>query len=163
MFVFVNPIQEGGSIRPCLMSAFFKIDPEFFCVCRYGVWVLSCSAVEWLLQWPGLVGGVGSLWPGEGLLLRVARLLHLLRYLSWPGPRAPILPRHWSPPPPPLSHWSRPTAQLTRGSLPPNFASHISWSRFFTKTLDVSAVRWEVEESGVRRPTIQQQHCCKNV
>ena len=99
MFVFVNPIQEGGSIRPCLMSAFFKIDPEFFCVCRYGVWVLSCSAVEWLLQWPGLVGGVGSLWPGEGLLLRVARLLHLLRYLSWPGPRAPILPRHWSPPP----------------------------------------------------------------
>ena len=164
MFVFVNPIQEGGSIRPCLMSAFFKIDPEFFCVCRYGVWVLSCSAVEWLLQWPGLVGGVGSLWPGEGLLRAEGGAaptfvtIPVMTGATCTNTATPLVPA-----PPPLSHWSRPTAQLTRGSLPPNFASHISWSRFFTKTLDVSAVRWEVVESGVRRPTIQQQHCCKNV
>ena len=103
MFVFVNPIQAGGSIRPCLMFVFFQNWPRI--VLRMSLWrmgpQLQCSGVVAAVTWPSGWGGVGSLWPGEGLLvlLRVAGLQHLLRYLSWPGPRAPILPRHWSPPP----------------------------------------------------------------
>ena len=151
----VNFQYRAGTTKSSSRSAYFKI----------GVWVLICSAVQWLLhdavsEWPGLVGGVGSLWPGEGP--RVARLQHLLRYLSWPratctdtaAPLVPALPR-----PLPLA---APRSPTDTGSLPPNFASHISWSRFFTK--NSWRFRCEMGAGGVwRRPTIQRQHCCKNV
>ena len=109
---------------------------------------LQCSGVVAAVTWPSgwggeLVAGRGA--AAEGGAAPTFVTIPVMTGATCTNTATPLVPA-----PPLLSHWSRPTAQLTRGSLPPNFASHISWSRFFTKTLDVSAVRWELVESGVR-------------